>query len=286
MMIRIFLATVLAVSVFTSVPADAQTDMGGLRGYAKDELGAVLPGVTVTVTGPAMLAPAVAVTDVSGYYHVLNLPPGTLVLTAELQGFATHRQEGIVIRAGSTFAIDIDMKLASVAETVTVRGESPMIETLKATTSYAITGELFRAAPVTARSVFTDTLDMLPGIGSGQANDGSGVRIYYFMGASQWGGFTALDGAPFTSFGNFAPARSSMSTETVGDVEVRAGGAEAFTTLTTGIYMNIVSPRGGNSLKGGTSVTYMPLKWNADNSSGGRIPGGFPKAESIRHIDL
>jgi len=127
---------------------------------------------------------------------------------------------------------------------------------------------------------------MLPGIGSGQANDGSGVRIYYFLGASQWGGFTALDGAPFTSFGNFAPARSSMSTETVGDVEVRAGGAEAFTPLTTGIYMNIVSPRGGNAYKGGASLTFMPLDWNGDNSSGGRIPGGLPKAESIRHFDL
>ena len=164
------------------------------------------------------------------------------------------------MRAGSTFAVDIEMKLATVAETVTVHAESPMIETLKSTTSYTITGELFRAAPVTARSVFTDTLDMLPGIGSGQANDGSGVRIYYFMGSSQWGGFTALDGAPFTSFGNFAPARSSMSTETVGDVEVRAGGAEAYTPLTTGIYMNIVSPRGGNTFKGGASLTYMPLE--------------------------
>jgi carboxypeptidase family protein len=286
MMIRTFLVSVLAASVLMSVPAYAQTDMGGLRGYAKDEQGAVLPGVTVTVTGPAILAPVVAVTDTSGYYRILNLPPGALVLTADIQGFAPYRQDGIVIRAGSTFAVDIDMKLASVAETVTVHGESPMIETLKATTSYAISGELFRAAPVTARSVFTDTLDVLPAIGSGQANDGSGVRIYYFMGSSQWGGFTALDGAPFTSFGNFAPARSSMSTETVGDVEVRAGGAEAFTPLTTGIYMNIVSPRGGNTLKGGASVTYMPLKWNADNSSGGRIPGGFPKAESIRHLDL
>jgi hypothetical protein len=286
MMIRTFLASVLAASVLMSVPAYAQTDLGGLRGYAKDEQGAVLPGVTVTVTGPAILAPVVAVTDADGYYRMVNLPPGTLVLTAELQGFATYRQEGIVIRAGSTFAVDVEMKLAAVAETITVRAESPMIETLKATTSYSITGDLFRAAPVTARSVFTDTLDMLPAIGSGQANDGSGVRIYYFMGSSQWGGFTALDGAPFTSFGNFAPARSSMSTETVGDVEVRAGGAEAFTPLTTGIYMNIVSPRGGNTLKGGASVTYMPLEWNADNSSGGRIPGGFPKAESIRHLDL
>ena len=92
MMIRTFLASVLAASVLMAVPAYAQTDMGGLGGYAKDEQGAVLPGVTVTVTGRAILAPMVAVTDASGYYRILNLPPGTLVLTAEIQGFATYRQ--------------------------------------------------------------------------------------------------------------------------------------------------------------------------------------------------
>ena len=56
-MIRTFLASMVAASVLMSGPADAQTDLGGLRGYAKDEQGAVLPGVTVTVTGPAILGP-------------------------------------------------------------------------------------------------------------------------------------------------------------------------------------------------------------------------------------
>ena len=78
-MIRTFLASVLAASVLMAVPAYAQTDMGGLGGYAKDEQGAVLPGVTVTVTGRAILAPMAAVTDASGHYRILNLPPGTLV---------------------------------------------------------------------------------------------------------------------------------------------------------------------------------------------------------------
>ena len=114
---RTFLASIVAASVLMSGPAYAQTDLGGLRGYAKDDQGAVLPGVSVTVTGPAILRPVIGVTDADGYYRLVNLPPGTVVLTAELQGFASYRQEGIVIRAGSTFAVDIEMKLATVAET-------------------------------------------------------------------------------------------------------------------------------------------------------------------------
>src|ERR1700704_4235228 len=121
-------ASLVAVSVLTSIPAHAQTEMGSLRGYVKDEQGGVLPGVTVTATGPQILAPVVGVTDDAGYYRLLNLPPGTVTLTAELSGFAPYRRDGIVMRAGSTFSIDIGMKVGSLQETVTVKADSPMIE--------------------------------------------------------------------------------------------------------------------------------------------------------------
>jgi Carboxypeptidase regulatory-like domain len=285
-MVKMVFASLVVLSVLAPIPAAAQTDMGGLRGYVKDEQGGALPGVTVTATGPQILAPVVAVTDDGGYYRLLNLPPGTITLTVELAGFAPYRREGIVMRAGSTFEVNVEMKVGALQENITVAGESPMIETLKASTSYAISGELMRAAPVTARAVFTDTLDMIPGIGSGQANDGSGVRIYYFMGSTQWSGYTALEGANFGSFGNMAPARTSMSPETIGDVEIRTGGADASTPLTTGIYMNIVSPRGGKDYRGSAAFDIQPLSWNADNSSGGRVSGGVPKPEEVRHVDL
>jgi len=177
-MVRTVFASLFVVSVLLSTPAYAQTDMGSLRGYVKDEQGGALPGVTVTATGPQILAPVVAVTDDAGYYRLLNLPPGTVTLSVELTGFAPYRREGIVMRAGSTFEVNVEMKVGALQENITVAGESPMIETLKASTSYAISGELMRAAPVTARAVYTDTLDMIPSIGSGQANDGSVVRIY------------------------------------------------------------------------------------------------------------
>ena len=148
-MMRVFVVSLVVLSVLTAGPADAQTGDGSLRGYVKDEQGGVLPGVTVTGTSPALLTPVVAVTDSDGYYRLNNLPPGIFEIKAELSGFATYRREGIVMRAGLTFSMDIDMKVGALTETITVSGESPMIETSKPTSILNIDGELLRAAPVT-----------------------------------------------------------------------------------------------------------------------------------------
>src|SRR5207247_6896006 len=102
-MVKSLVALLVAASVLAPLAAYAQTDMGSLRGYVKDEQGGALPGVTVTATGPQILAPVVAVTDDAGYYRLLNLPPGTVTLSVELAGFAPYRREGIVMRTGSTF---------------------------------------------------------------------------------------------------------------------------------------------------------------------------------------
>ena len=284
--VKTLFASLVAVSVLASIPAHAQTEMGSLRGYVKDEQGGALPGVTVTATGPQILAPVVAVTDDTGYYRLLNLPPGTVTLTTELAGFAPYRREGIVMRAGSTFSIDIEVKVGTLQETVTVKAESPMLETLKASTSFAISGELLRAAPVTARGLYSDAIDMIPGIQSREGVDGSGVRVYYFMGTTQNAGYTALEGAPFGGFANPTPARTSMSVETVGDTELRTGGADASTPLTMGTFMNVIAPQGGNAFKGSADFTLQPLSWNSDNSNGGRVSGGVPKPVGVRQLDL
>ena len=285
-MVKILLTSLIAVSVLAPIPASAQTDLGGLRGYVKDEQGGVLPGVTVTATGPQILAPIVGVTDDSGYYRLLNVPPGSLTLKAELSGFASYLRDGILMRAGSTFTVDIEMKVAGLSDTITVKAESPMIETQEAKTSFAISGELLRAAPVTTRGLYSDAIDMVPGIQSRQGVDGSGVRVYYFMGSTQNAGYTALEGAPFGGFANPTPARTSMSTETVGDSEIRTGGSEASTPLSLGIYMNIIAPQGGNAFKGGASFAFQPLSWNSDNSMNSRVSGGVPKPEGVRQLDL
>src|SRR2546421_3065873 len=176
-------ASLLVFSVLTALPGAAQTGDGSLRGYIKDRQGGILPGVTVTASSPALLAPVVAITDTSGYYRLNNLPPGAYAIAAELTGFAIYRREGILMRAGTTFSVDIEMTLSSVQESVTVSGESPMLETSKPTSVLNMDGELLRAAPVTSRRLFSDVLDVAPGIGSRNVDDGVGRRAYYFHGS-------------------------------------------------------------------------------------------------------
>src|SRR5947208_16085146 len=85
-MVRTLGAFLIVCSVLSSASAAAQSGQGSLNGYVKDEQGGILPGATVTATGPSLLAPVVGVTDNSGYYRLQNLPPGFITVTADLSG--------------------------------------------------------------------------------------------------------------------------------------------------------------------------------------------------------
>jgi hypothetical protein len=264
----------------------AQTGDGSLRGYVRDEQGAVLPGVTVTAHSPALLAPVAAVSDSGGYYRLLNLPPGTYALSAELAGFAGWRREGIIMRAGTTFSVDVQMKIGTLAETVTVTGDSPMIETGRPTSVLNIDGELVRAAPITSRRLFSDALDLAPGVGSRNVDDGVGRRAYYFRGSHIYAHAFQLEGAPASAYIDSAAHSMGMGGDTVQDVEIKLGGADASTPLSTGVVMNVVTPRGQNELKGSTTYSYQPLAWNSDNTKGGAAPGGLPTFQKVNQWDV
>ncbi|MBI3262232.1 MAG: TonB-dependent receptor, partial [Acidobacteria bacterium] len=284
-MVRILVATLVAVLILATAFAHAQTGDGSLRGYVRDEQGAILPGVTVTATSPALLAPVVAISDSSGYYRILNIPPGTYTLTAELSGFATYRREGIVMRAGTTFAVDIQMTIGTLAETITVTGESPMIETGRPTSILNIDGDLVRAAPVTSRRLFSDVLDMAPGVGSRNVDDGVGRRAYYFHGSHIYAHAFQLEGAPASAYIDAAAHSMGMGGDTVQDVEVKLGGIDASTPLSTGVVMNVVTPRGQNAFKGSAAYSFQPLAWNSDNTKGGVAPGGLPTYQAVNQWD-
>jgi hypothetical protein len=285
-MIRRFVMCLLAVSAFASTAAYAQTGDANLRGYVKDEQGGVLPGVSVTASGPTLLAPIAAITDASGYYRLNGLPPGTVTLTAELAGFAVVRREGILMRAGLTFTVDFDMKLSSLSETITVAGETPMIETSKPTNTMNIDGDLIRAAPITSRRLFSDALDMAPGVSSRNVDDGVGRRAYYFNGAVIFSHVFMLEGAPASSFLDASAHSMAVGGDTIQDSELKLGGVDASAPSGTGVVMNITAPRGGNAFKGSAVYDYQPVEWNSDNTLGGKTPGGIPTAQSVKQYDL
>src|SRR5688572_9272601 len=261
-MSRVLSALLALAFLLQALPSSAQTGDGSIRGYVKDEQGAVLPGVTVTALSPALLSPVTSVTDAGGYYRLLNLPPGTYAVTAELAGFSSWRREGIIMRAGITFSVDVDLKIGTLAETVTVTGDSPMIETNRPTSVLNIDGELVRSAPITSRRLFSDALDLAPGVGSRNVDDGVGRRAYYFRGSHIYAHAFQLEGAPASAYIDSAAHSMGMGGDTVQDVEIKLGGADASTPLSTGVVMNVVTPRGQNQLKGSFSYSYQPLSWN------------------------
>ena len=267
-------------------PVMAQTGDGALRGYVKDESGAVLPGVTVTATSSELLAPISNVTDTTGLYRLNNLPPGTYVLTAELTGFNIHRREGILVRAGATFSVDMQMALGNLQETITVSGESPMIETAKATTSITLDRDLIRAAPISSRRVFSDALDLAPGVSSRNVDDGVGRRSYYFKGAVIFSHVFTLEGAPAGSFLDSSAHSIGFGGDTVQDSELKLAGVDPASPTGTGVVMNIIAPRGGNQFRGSFIYDYQNIDWNSDNTKSGSAPGGLPTAQSVNQFDV
>ena len=159
-----FFGVLLVVGLSWASDAAAQGGDGSLRGVVRDTQGGALPGVTVTATSPALLVPRTAVSDADGNYRLINLPPGTYTLTAELTGFSTFSREGILLRAGANFQVDIAMALGTLEETITVTGDSPMLEVSSPSNVLNIDAELPEDAAARRRQV----LERLPAHDAGR----------------------------------------------------------------------------------------------------------------------
>jgi hypothetical protein len=272
--------------------ADAQSGLGGLRGSVVDPQGGGLPGVTITAASPDALRTQSDVTNERGEYRFNNLPPGTYSLTAELVGFATFRREGILVRVGATFAVDITMQLSTVQETVTVTGDSPMIEVEKPGNVLNIDGEFQRLMPIQARRNYSDFLELTPGVISRGFDDGSGRQVYFGHGTEHFAHVLQLEGTIASNYHDAQLTYVSMGADMVQDIQVKTGGVDASSPMGVGLVMNIVTKSGGNSFRGSGAFAYQPFGWNGDNvdncsTSAGCKPGsgGTPTTAYVRQFD-
>ena len=152
----------------------AQTQ-SAINGTVKDSSGAVLPGVTVEASSPALIEKVrTAITDGSGQYHIEDLRPGTYSLTFTLTGFSTVKREGIELTGSFNAVINADLKVGGVQETITVTGESPIVDTQSIRRQTTLDHELRTSAP-TARS-WAATAVLIPGIVT-QAGASADVQI-------------------------------------------------------------------------------------------------------------
>ena len=125
----LFAAMTLAVAAPAYAQGGGASSTGTIQGRVTDAQGAVLPGVTVTATSPSALGAQTTVTSETGNYRFPAIPPGTYSVTYELTGFNIVKREGIQIALGFTANVNVELALATLQETVTVTGESPIIDT-------------------------------------------------------------------------------------------------------------------------------------------------------------
>jgi len=124
-------AFITAIILMAALAASAQTvssTTGAINGSVTDSTKAVIPGVSVTLSGPSVMGTPSTVTDASGTFRFASLAPGDYQLVSELSGFGPVTRSGIRVALGFTATVNIEMTPGAIAETVTVSGASPVVD--------------------------------------------------------------------------------------------------------------------------------------------------------------
>ena len=184
-------AILLGLTALLTTSAVAQQTAGNITGRVLDAQGAAVPGATITATNAATGFNRTAVSDAEGIYRLASLPVGNYDVLVELPGFTTVEQKGIILNVGQTLSVDATLKVASVAETITVTGESPLIEATASSVGGVVDVGRIESLPLNGRQ-FANLAVTIPGVGLGfhsdptkstqyspQINGGNGRNVNY-----------------------------------------------------------------------------------------------------------
>jgi hypothetical protein len=232
------------------LPASAYAQ-ATLAGVVKDSSGAVLPGTTVEASSPALIEKTrTAISDATGQYRVTELPPGTYAVTFTLAGFSTVKHEGVEVTGSGVITINADLKVGSVSETITVSGETPIVDVQSATRQQVLTNDVLRTLPVT-RS-YDSVLTAVPSVSGGNLDVtlSPTMRIFTSHGGRGNEGNVQVDGLNVgAAFNGGGVSGYILDTANAAEIQLSLSGGLGEAEK-GGIYMNIVPKTGGNTFKG------------------------------------
>lgn len=239
---------VVVVLALSTVPAFGQGTAASVIGRVTDQTGAVLPGVTVTATSPALQVPEVAsVTNEVGEYRLSPLPIGVYQITFTIPGFQSVRRPDIRLTVGFTARVDVSLGIAAVGETVTVSGLAPVVDVTSTSSTTQLTNEILQLS-ATPRNNVMSILTMAPGVRTFVEVGGGTMMLEnpnpraYGVGGSIW---YTLDGISART----ANQSVSWDYQTIEEVRVQTLGLDA-EQPTRGVQMTAVVKSGGNQFHG------------------------------------
>ena len=237
-----------------------------LAGVVKDTSGAVLPGVTVEAASSALIEKVRSVvTDASGQYKIVDLRPGTYSLTFSLTGFSVVKRQALEVTGSGTVTINADMKVGTLEETITVTGETPVVDVQNAARQQVLSGDLVASTP--AAKSWNGIMLLVPGV-TGDPNTVQltpGMVLFGIHGGPTTEGRLQVDGMNVgASRGGGGVSGYSVDTSNVQEVAFRTSGGLG-EAETGGPLMNVVPKTGGNSFKGGASFQASGPGLQSDN---------------------
>ena len=247
---RILLASILSLAVGSSAFAQSTAINGTIEGTVKDGQGALLPGVTVTVTNVDTGQQRVVVTNENGLYRAPLLSLGTYRVAAELQGFKKFEQAGVSLRAGQTAVIDVTLEVGTISETITVTADAPLVDLAKIEQGRTLSESEIKTLPLTSRNPYNFAL-LQPGVVGFETNEfgvprltanGALLRVNY-----------QVDGSNNTQKDRAGLRQMPMSEVMIREVKVVTSGYAPEFGQTMGLVYNAITPSGTNTFKGQAS---------------------------------
>ena len=222
--------------------AAAQTPTGRIVGKVVDDQGSPLPGVSVVATSSRLVGQATAVSDDTGTYRLFALPSGSYTVLYTLQGFKTIKRESIQLELEQTLTLNITLEPSTLAEEITVVGQSPLIDVKSTTKGTTIKKELFMALPK-GRS-FQDLLSTMPGV-QYETNTG-GLSV---DGATGTENMFYMDGVNINNVHLGTQSQNAVF-EMVEEIKLSASGYNAEFGGSMGGVVNVITRSGGNEFHG------------------------------------
>ena len=251
MKVRVGAIAALLALVLGVAPAEAQVQTGEVSGRVTDESGAVLPGVTVTLSSPVLIQPQTAVSSETGSFRFPLIPIGTYSVKFELPGFKTVVREDITVTIGFNASVNQQLALSTVQETVTVSGESPIVDTKSTTAKTTFDLESLQSIP-SARDPWV-MLERTPGIAMDRANVGgtqSGQQSgYVARGSGSGNNKWSIDGVDITDMSATGASPIYYDFDMLQEMQVTTGGADA-SQQTGGVGINFVTRSGTDRFRG------------------------------------
>jgi len=243
---KIFLLIVACLAL-TAIATSQELQSGSIRGRVTDDTGQPLPGVSITISGPALIGKVTAVTNAEGMFRAPALTPGTgYDVRAELGGFETTVQKGLIVNLNKTISIEIVMKPSTIQQEITIVAPTPTVDVVRSTTSQTITSDVLASLPL-GRNV-GNVLTLAPGaVGGSVHGDGRGE-----VGAVMDGIQMSEPDVGGVAFGYDVGIAFDM----VEEFELVTAGATAqFFNSTSGL-TNVLMKSGGNRFSGSATVYY------------------------------